>query len=167
MSDQATQPTDSSAQLPPPIGNSEQADKYIAQLVNLISEDTLLVSHTDLSRFDPTSLQDHYRLDLKDYEIEVSHSKQPDTGLDSFVILFNNLKYLNEQTSKKVILAYIHLNETQFKKFKTICEDQIYRKKREAEEKRFREVMVPIDQTLEQLSANMEDSIPPHQIASA
>lgn len=154
MSDQATQPIDSSAQLPPPIGNFEQADKYITQLVKLISEDKLLVSHTDLSRFDPTSLQDHYRLDLKDYEIEVSHSKQPDTGLDSFVILFNNLRHLNGQTSTKVILAYVHLNETQFKKFKTICDDQMLRKKKEADEKKFRETMKPIDLALEQLSTN-------------
>lgn len=164
MSDQATLPVDSADQLPPPSGNPEKADKYINQLVNLIDEDKLLVSHTDLSKFDPTSLQDHYRLDLKDYEIEVSHNKQPDTGQDLYIILFNNLKYIDQNYNQKVILAYIHLTEDQFRNFKSVSDEQLERKRREAEEKRFRETMQPIDLALEQLSTN---NIPAPMVASA
>ena len=132
MSDQDSQTT-----LPPPSGDSEKADSYIAQLVNLINTDKLSVSHTDLSKFDPTSLQNHYRLDLNDYEIEVSHTKQPDSGQDFYVILFNNLKYISERCTEKVILAYMHLTDNQFKTFKSTAEEQLERKRREAEEKRF------------------------------
>lgn len=152
MSDQTLVDQNTSGELPPPIGDTEKADKYINTLIDLITADKLTVSHTDLAKFDPTSLQDHYRMDLQDYEIEVSHNKDPDTGQDSFVMLFTNLKHLNEQSSPKVILAYIHLNEAQFQKFKTISDDQIFKKRKEAEEKRFKEAMIPIDQILEQLS---------------
>lgn len=157
MSDQTTLPVDSSAQLPPPSGNSDEADKYLTQLINLIDEDKLLVSHTDLAKFDPTSLQDHYRLDLKDYEIEVSHNKQPDTGQDLYIILFNNLKYIDQNYNQKVILAYIHLTQDQFRNFKSVSDEQLKRKRAEAEEKRFRETMKPIDFALEQLSTNSEE----------
>ena len=174
MSDQALPDQNTSSELPPPIGDAEKADKYLNTLIDLITQDKLTVSHTDLSKFDPTSLQDHYSMALKDYEIEVSHNKQPDTGQDSFVILFNNLNHLNGQYGSKVILAYIHLNEAQFQKFKTVSDDQIFRKKKEAEEKRFKEAMTPIDQALEQLTQSApltEDNetydIPPAFVATA
>ncbi len=148
------QPLQTDTSLPPPSGDTEKADKYLAQLIELINEDKLIVSHTDLSKFDPTSLQDHYRLDLKDYEVEVSHNKQANTGKDSYIILFNNLKSLNEKCTEKVILAYLYLTADQFAKFKTIADDQIERKRKEAEEKRFKEAMAPVDQALEQLTAS-------------
>lgn len=155
MSDQQAQPTNplEAEQLPPPSGDAEKADKYINQLIDLISTDKLLVSHTDLAKFDPTSLQDHYRLDLKDYEIEVSHTKQPDSGQDSYVMLFNNLKYVDEKCTEKVILAYMYLNEDQFKTFKSTTDEYLDRKRKEAEEKRLREAMTPIDDILAQLTA--------------
>ncbi|MBI2196253.1 hypothetical protein HYU45_01430 [Candidatus Daviesbacteria bacterium] len=156
MSNQSLSQDDTSL-LPPPSGGSEKADLYLNQLIELINEDKLIVSHTDLAKFDPTSLQDHYRLDLKDYEVEVSHSKQADTGKDFYVLLFNNLKSINEGCTEKVILAYIHITEDQFAKFKTVAETQIERKRKEAEEKRFKEVMAPIDQALEKLVSSPAD----------
>lgn len=140
-------------QLPPPIGDSKKADKYIAQLIDLINADKLTVSQTDLSKFDPSSLQHHYRVDLTDYEVEVSHNKNPDTGAYAYVLLFNNLKLVNNVCAEKVILAYIHLTETQFSKFKTVCDDHMERKRKEAEDKRFTEAMQPIDTILDQLKS--------------
>lgn len=151
---QIPQSADSSTQLPPPNGDAKKADRYINQLIGLISADKLTVLHTDLSRFDPTSLQDHYRLDLKDYEIEISHNKKPDSGEDFYVILFNNLKYINGKCMEKIILAYLHLDETQFKNFKSVSDEQLEKKRKEAEEKRFREAMAPVDQMLEQLTTS-------------
>ncbi len=143
---------DSDTKLPPPTGDPEKAEKYVNQLIELVNEDKLLVSHTDLSKFDPTSLQDHYRLDLKDYNVEVSHNKQPDSGKDFYVMLFNNLKYVNEKCTEKVILAYMHLSDEQFIKFKAVANNQIERKRREVEEKKLKAAMAPIDQALEQVS---------------
>lgn len=140
--------------LPPPSGDPEKADRYISKLIELINSDKLAISQTDLSKFDPTSLQNHYRLDLKDYEVEVSHTKQPDSGKDFYIILFNNLKYISGQCTEKVILAYMHLTEAQFKSFKSASDKQLERKRRQAEEKRLKEAMIPIDQILEQLSAS-------------
>ncbi|MDO8577050.1 MAG: hypothetical protein Q7R82_01775 [Candidatus Daviesbacteria bacterium] len=157
MSDQnpsSSQNSDISAQLPPPSGDSEKADRYLTQLIELINADKLLVSHTDLSKFDPTSLQNHYRLDLKNYEVEVSHNKQPDSGEDFYVLLFNNLKLVNEKCTEKVILAYLHITGDKFAKFKTVADDQIERKRKEAEEKRFNEAMTPIDRALLELASN-------------
>ncbi len=151
MSGQASQTT---TILPPPNGDIEKSDKYLMQLIELINQDKLIATHTDLSKFDPTSLQEHYRLDLKDYEVEVSHNKQANTGKDSYIILFNNLKSVNEKCTEKIILAYLNLTGDQFAKFKTIADDQIERKRKEAEEKRFKEAMTPIDQALEELAAS-------------
>lgn len=143
--------------LPPPSGDGEKADRYLTQIIELINEDKLIVSHTDLAKFDPTSLQDHYRLDLKDYEVEISHNKQANTGKDSYIILFNNLKSVNEKCTEKVILAYLYLTGDQFAKFKTIADDQIERKRKEAEEKRFKEAMAPIDQVLGELTTSPKE----------
>lgn len=157
MSNQSPSQTDTSP-LPPPSGDSEKAEVYLTQLIELINADKLIVSHTDLARFDPTSLQDHYRLDLKDYEVEISHNKQADTGKDFYVLLFNNLKSVNEKCTEKVILAYIHITGDQFAKLKTVAETQIERKRKEAEEKRFKDAMVPIDQALENLASSQEQT---------
>ncbi len=157
MSAQASssqQNADTTIQLPPPSGDSEKADRYLTQLIELMNSDKILVSHTDLSKFDPTSLQDHFRLDLKNYEVEVSHNKQPDSGEDFYVLLFNNLKLVNEKCTEKVILAYLHITGDKFAKFKTVADDQIERKRKEAEEKRFNEAMTPIDQALLELASN-------------
>ncbi len=145
----STQP----AKLPPPIGDTKAADRYISQLVELIKSDRLIVKQTDLAKFDPSALQNHYRLDLGAYEAEVSHSKQTDSGKDFYIILFNNLSQISGQCTEKVILAYIHLTGEQFKEFKSTADDQLERKRVEAEEKRFKEAMSPIDQSLGQLVA--------------
>lgn len=144
--------------LPPPSGGAEKADYYISQITELVSSDKLIVAHTDLSKFDPTSLQDHYRIDLKDFEVEVSHNKKPDTGEDFYVILFNNLKRINEKCAEKAILAYMNLTDGQFQKFKVVAQEQIERKRKEEEEKRFKEAMAPIDSVLENLSASNTSS---------
>lgn len=157
--------SDQPSQLPPPSADPEQADKYLNQLIDLISTDKLSVSHTDLAKFDPTSLQNHYRLDLKDYEIEVSHTKQADSGQDFYIILFNNLKYVNQQCTGKIILAYTHLSEEQFKQFKATADEQLDRKRKEEERKRFKEAMAPIDKALDQLTS-FTNSTPPSFAAS-
>lgn len=153
--------SNASDQLPPPSGDSEKVDRYLTQLTELINADKLLVSHTDLAKFDPTSLQDHYRLELNDYEVEVSHNKQPDSGKDFYIMLFNNLKSVNEKCTEKVILAYLHITGDKFAKFKTAAETQIERKRKEAEEKRFKEAMAPIDQALEELASNPQPNNTP------
>lgn len=160
MSDQpvSASQTDNTPKLPPPSGDPQKADHYVARLIELIKQDKLIVSRTDLSKFDPSALQNHYRLDLQDYEVEISHSKQPDSGKDFYVILFNNLKNISNQCSEKIILAYIHLSENQFTNFKSVADEQLERKRREAEEKRFKEAMAPIDQALEQLNASFPET---------
>lgn len=140
---------------PPPLGSSEKAEKYLNQLINLISQGKVEVTKTDLSKLDITSLQDHYFINLKDYEVEVSHSKQPDSGRDFYVILFNNLKVVRENSescTNKVILAYAHLTQQQFIKFKSTVGDFLEKRRKEEEDKRFQEALVPIDQALTQIS---------------
>lgn len=137
---------------PPPQGDSEKAEKYIIQLIDLIKADKILVSHTDLNRFNLDSLQDHYFIQLSDYEIEISHSKSSDSDQDFFVLLFNNIKKIKEGCSEKVILAYIHTDAKHFNDFKQAADEQIEKKRKEAEAKRFSETMSPLDNLLENLS---------------
>lgn len=144
--------------LPPPSGDPNQAEKYINQLIQLIETDKLDVSHTDLAKFDPSSLQDHYSLELKEYRVEVSHSKYPSSGKDSYVILFTNIKNLTEGSVEKIILAYMHLDDSQFSKFKHAFLQQLERKKKAEEEKRLKEAMIPIDQALEQLDTQTQEA---------
>lgn len=132
----------------PPKGDFEKAEKYINQLVSLIEQNKIEALHTDLQKFDPSSIQDHYRIDLKDYQIEISHSKLPNSGADSFVMLFTNLKNVESGESDKVILAYLQLSDQQFHKFKTAAQSQIQEKQRLIEEKRFKEALNPIDDLL-------------------
>lgn len=149
--------TDTSKLLPPS-GDPHQAEKYISQLIQLINDDKLQASHTDLSRFDPSSLQDHYRLDLKDYVVEVSHTKHPDSGKDAYVLLFTNLQQIRDGCTEKIILAYMHLDDSQFSKFKHATTKQMERRRKEEEEKRLNEALQPIDQILEKITNKPEEN---------
>lgn len=142
---------------PPPAGDSEKAEKYLRQLIGLIEANTLEVIHTDLKNFDIASIQDHYRMDLGEYEVEINHSKQPDTGQDFYVLLFNNLKKIEkagESCINKVILAYTHLTQPQFVDFKEAADGALERKRKKEEEKRFTEVMAPIDNVLSSMTSS-------------
>lgn len=147
-----------SSQINPPRGDFETAEKYVSQLAELLNEEKIEVYHTDLKRFDPTTLQNHYTLNLKEYQIEISHSKQPESGKDSYVMIFNNMKQIAQGSRAKVILAYIYLTDTQFAKFKAVADQFIAKKKRAEEEKRFKEVLKPIDELLDQVSSESTDS---------
>lgn len=140
----------------PPKGDLEKAEKYINQLVDLLNQQRIEVYHTDLTKFDPTSLQDHYAISLKDYQIEISHSKHQDTDKNSYVMIFNNLKNISEGNGEKVILAYIYLADSQFSKFKIVADRQIEEKRRMEEERRFKEALAPIDNLLDQASTLAE-----------
>ena len=144
--------------LPPPSGDAIQAEKYLKQLLELIEQDKLEVSHTDLSKFDPSTLQDHFRLILKDYQIEVSHSKHPTSGQDSYIMLFTNIKNAADGNCEKIILAYMHLNSAQFAEFKEASNQQIERVRRAEEEKRLKEALAPVDQALEELTTPPDQS---------
>lgn len=149
--------------LPPPSGDSQRADSYVTQLTGLISQNKLRVVHTDLSKFDPSSLHDHYSLDLKEYQVEISHSKQPTTGRDSYVVLFNNIKNLEQDETKKEILAYLIITEEQFKKLKDVADEQIETLKRIDEEKRFKAAMTPVDELINKISKGEVDLSKPAQ----
>lgn len=145
---------------PPPAGDSEKADKYLRQLIELVNQDKLPVYHTDLKKFDINSIQDHYRMDFNEYEVEVSHSKQPDTGQDFYILLFNNIKKIEtagESCVNKVILAYTHLTEVQFEDFKEAAEALFERKRKKEEAKRFAGAMAPIDKILSDLSSTLSE----------
>lgn len=133
----------------PPKGDHQKAEKYISKLIQLLNQDKVEVIHTDLNRFDPGSIQDHYRVDLKEYQIEISHSKLPSSGADSFVMIFTNFSNVQAGNTEKVILAYTQLSEAQFTRFKTAAEDQLERERKVEEEKRFNSATAPIDQILE------------------
>lgn len=144
-------------ELAPPKGNSEKAEKYINQLTDLINQNEIEVYRTDLKKFDPTSLQDHYTIGLKDYQIEISHSKHPGSDKNSYVMIFNNLKNLAEGTGEKVILGYIYLADSQYSKFKIVADTRIEAKRRAEEEKRFNKAIEPIDQLL--ITVSTENSL--------
>lgn len=145
-------PTDQKQELPPPSGDSQRAESYVNQLANLISQRKLTVVHTDLSRFDPSSIQDHYQIGVQNYQIEISHSKQPLTGRDLYLALFNNITQLNQGEADKQILAYLILSEEQFKKLKALADEQIETMLKLEEEKRFRAAMDPIDAVLDKIT---------------
>ena len=137
---------------PPPSGDPLQAEKYLRRIMELINEDKIDVAHTDLSKFNPGALQNHFRIDLAEYKVEISHSKYPNSDKDSYVMLFTNIQTLNPESPEKIILAYMHLNATQFSDFRETAFDQISRKKKQAEEKRLNDAMEPINYVLDQLS---------------
>ncbi len=150
--------SDSSNQTPPR-GDFEKAERYINQLVGLINQNKIEAFRTDLKKFDPTTLHDHYSVSLRDYQIELSHSKQPDSNKDSYVMIFNNLKQLSEGRGEKVILAYIYMTDSQFGKFKLVADRQIEQKRKAEEEKRFSEALAPIDELLSQASGKAESVV--------
>lgn len=150
----AIQKNGQSLNLPPPSGDSIQAEKYVNQLTSFVEADKLDVIHTDLSKFDPSTLQDHYQLDLRDYRVEISHSKHPNSGHDSFVILFTNIKNVLDGNCQKIILAYLHLDSNQFNRFKKASLEQVQRKKKLEEDKRLKDALEPVDQILQNLSAD-------------
>lgn len=135
----------------PPRGDYQKAEKYISELCTLIGQNKIDVIHTDLKKFDPNSIQDHYRITLEDYHIEISHSKLPNTGSDSYVMLFTNLKNVASGNADKTILAYTPLSDTQFQTFKEAAQTQIEERRRKEEEKRFNEALSPIDNLLNQV----------------
>lgn len=145
-------PTEQNSNIPPPSGDPSSAEKYVNQLINLIESDKLTIFHTDLAKFDPSSLQDHFLMQLTDYQVEVSHSKHPQSGKDSYVMLFNNIKNVTNGNCEKVILAYMHLDDSQFMKFRRAYAEQSDRKRRAEEERRLKQVLTPVDQILDQLS---------------
>lgn len=138
---------------PPPSGDPKQAEKYVDQLINLLESDLLTINHTDLARFDPSSMQDHFNIDLKDYQVEISHSKHPQSSKDSYVMLFTNLKKITDG-SEKVILAYMHLGDNQFMYFRKAYSQQVERRRKAEEERRLKEALAPIDKTLEEFSSD-------------
>ncbi|MBI2022219.1 hypothetical protein HYS93_05080 [Candidatus Daviesbacteria bacterium] len=141
--------------LPPPGGDPKQAEKYINKLVELLDKDKIKAIHTDLSKFDPTSLEDHYQVELREYNIEVSHGKNPDSSKDSYVIVFTNMHHLRKGCTEKIILAYMHLTDTQFHKFKAACDHQLHKDKKEEDQQRIIVALKPVDEILEELS-NLE-----------
>lgn len=156
--------SDESQKLPPSSSDHKRAERYITELTRLIEADKIKVFHTDLSKFDPTSLQDHYWIDLKHYQVEISHSKKFQSGEDSYVMIFNNLKHIEGGQAEKVILAYINLEANHFIRFKSVSDDQILKNQKQEEEKRFSEAIAPINQALEQLGADFksEEEKPQH-----
>lgn len=148
---------------PPPSASPEHAEKYISWLTDLINRDQLEVYHSDLTKFSLDSMQNHYRVTLQDYEVEVSHNKQT-SGEDLYVILFNNLKNVATNACERTILSFAHLTKAQFDKFKQSADNQISRKERAEQEKKFKEVMAPLDSLLESLSQQAGST--PSQVSS-
>lgn len=147
----------------PPRGDYQKAEAYLNKLIPLLESNKLEVIHTDLQKFDPGTIQDHYRLDLEDYQIELSHSKLPNSGTDSYVMLFTNLKKVEAGTAEKTILAYTQLSDTQFQRFKTAAEAQIEERRRKEEEKRFNEALSPIDSILSNITSQTTSTHAPFQ----
>lgn len=146
--------------LPPPSGDPQKAEKYVNQLISLLESDKLTISHTDLARFDPSSLQDHFFIELRDYRVEISHSKHPNSGKDSYVILFTNLKKVYDGSCEKIILAFMHLDDSQFMKFRRAYTQQADRIKKAEEEKRLKEALEPVTKILDNLSEGSHQSPP-------
>lgn len=137
----------------PPQGSEQKASEYITQITDLVNQDKLIVKHTDLSKHDPSNLQDHYRIELKEYMVEVSHSKDANTGRDSFVLLFTNLKNIRDGCSEKLILGYVHLTPQLFNQFKTAGVTQEARIKRQEEERLFNQNLQPINEALSEIAS--------------
>jgi hypothetical protein len=135
----------------PPLGDPTKAETYITRLVRLIEKDKATVYQTDLDKFDLTTMQNHYRVDLGEYDVEVSHSIQPDTDKDFYTIIFNSIRKIQDGSSNKVILAYIHINEDQYRKFKISADEALERQKRKDDAVRFVEVMKPLDNVFNSL----------------
>lgn len=136
---------------PPPQGDEAKGEKYVSDLVRLIEQGKIQVHKTDLSQFNPSSLQNHYRVELNDFQIEISHSSHLDSGNNSYVIIFNNLKNIADGNTEKAILAYIHLTEPQYKRFFKAAEEQIEKLKKVEDERRFLDAVKPLDNLLSEI----------------
>ena len=143
---------DQKPNLPPPGGDEKKAQHYVDTLTSLISNDKVSVTQTDLSRFNSVSMEDHYRIDLHDYDAELSHNKNPDTGEETFVMIFNSINKFDMGSPKPIILAYMRLTSDQFMNIKQVSDEQIERTRKRAEEERFNDTMAPVDHLLNQLS---------------
>lgn len=143
----------------PPIADPQMAEKYVDWLTDLINQDKLEVSHSDLKKFDLSCMEDHYRANLMDYDVEISHSKHPKSGEDIYVMVFNNISRISSEGGKPVILSYAHLTQDQFSMLKGVSDRQISRRLRAEEERKFKEAMKPIDEALDQLSEDVSEKI--------
>lgn len=141
----------------PPKGDEQKGEKYVTDLIRLIDQGKVQVNKTDLNQFNPSSLQNHYRLDLDDFQIEVSHSTHLETGANSFVIIFNNLRNIADGNTEKAILAYIHLTEEQYRRFYSTAEEQIEKLKKIEDEKKFIDAVRPLDDRLAALDSSSKD----------
>lgn len=141
----------------PPKGDEQKGEKYISDLIRLIEQGKVQVHKTDLAQFNPSSLQNHYRLDLDDFQIEISHSTHLESGASSFVIIFNNLKNIADGNTEKAILAYIHLSEEQYRRFHQVAEEQIERLRKIEDEKKFIQAVRPLDERLAALESSSKD----------
>lgn len=128
----------------PPVGDPAKAEKYIDHLINLLKWDKATVTHTDSKKHN-SSMQDHYRINLGHYDAEISHSVNPHTNQNLYVLLFTNVNHLKSGHADQAILSYLYLHEPTFRKFKTAVENHFERLRREAEERRFKTAMQPID----------------------
>lgn len=140
----------------PPIGDPQRADRYINSLVRLINKDKLGLTHTDLNKFDVTTMQNHYRVDLGDYDVEISHSIQPETNKDFYTIIFNNIKHISDGKSDKVVLGYVHLTDEQYGRFKVAADEYLERRRKEADRERFAQNLAPIEQILGHMDPESE-----------
>ena len=143
---------------PPPSGDALQAENYIRRLINLINKDIVEISETDLAQFEPGPLLTHFRVILNDYHVELSHNKHPQTGVESHIMLFTNIKNTQEKP-EKIILAYMHLHATQFEDLKSAAHSQKERIRKKKEEKRLKDALRPIDQMLDEISV-VEITVP-------
>lgn len=150
----------------PPGADSDKAEKYVAALVDLVSQDKLIVTQTDLSRFNSSSMEDHYRVNLEDYDVELSHNRNSETKEETFIMIFNSISKFDNAEPKPLILSYMHLTSEQYLKLKEVADAQIERNKKKEEEQRFLKTMEPVDALLDQLktggsSAPIDPADPP------
>lgn len=132
----------------PPIGDSKDAPNYISKLIAAFESERYTLVHSDLSKFDPCSIQDHYRVDLGDYHAEVSHSKHPQTAADVYSLIFTNIQKIRDGASNEAVLSYISLEKATFDHFKSAAERYFKDGERRAELRRFKEAMSPVDAIL-------------------
>lgn len=141
--------TPNNPKIPPPIGNPKHVQKYLDQLIELIRCDKANLTHSDLKKYDPTTMQDHYRISLGAYDAEISHSINPNSNQDVYLLIFTNVAHIKTGLAHEAILSYLYLTEAAFQKFKTEAEIYFDRKRQEAEDRRFKETMKPIDDIIE------------------
>lgn len=132
----------------PPVGDHQQSEKYLSQLINVLRSQKYPLTHSDLSKFDPGSFQDHFRLDLGDYFAEISHSKHPQSGNDVYSLIFTNVAKIKSGLASQAILSYLPLSADQFARFKSAAGEYFAEQKKLKERRRFEDAMRPIDDLL-------------------